>query len=1168
MDGLAWQLLVLLLMATTGCKVKRKQHHEPFAPTNDVIISLPQALFIDVPNRIVINSEKPLSKVSISMVLPFVKLNDTEVATFHRPIGKKSKAGDRYTYNLKYSVPIELEPGGYFILKVIYSYYPWDHHRRRRVNTVVEKSVDAMVRLVQRFVLIVGETDKPLYRPGEQVRFRFIALTSRHILPHSEAPTWPKYQAVGKFWQLRTLRPIEAVERKKRLQAPQFDCIVVRDPLNNIVHQWNDVQPLDALHLAHTLIGDAKEGEWKIEARVRDHEETITFNVKHYVLPRFQAHVELPKSIPLTKPDVTFSICAVYTNGPFLRGTFDAQVCICDKDALELQQKAKRPFTGSMCNSSHYPVPRQCKRISGILDGAKCTKITIQMFHQLAYEMPRWREGLGVFVEIMEEGTSVSTFASDVAEFQSTATPLIELKLPNTYKNGLPIVGQVVCRDLVDGDQQLMVAMRTKLQKCDYDGNLYYEDVTILMKSISVKAGTETYDFVIPPVILQDHAYTTYRSVSVLNSNAFKQMKLWDANEGFAIQVTVVNNTSVTCPGIVKLQVQSNKALPNNAILMLQFLSRGQLTARGIKLDPDYACVPHDNEFGHYECGDGDEILCLEGWEGVNCLTPVCNNNRCGSNGMCVAPGRCASWSGEESSAPEIQSRAKRRRERRTFFQHKGELELDGDFGPEFRAVAYVVNDGEIASHFVQISGLLACSSPAMTETEHGGGLRFDKQLVVPGENVSMSLAVSTGKESNEEPANSCLLSIGDVSLKQFDLANFRRIDLSAFASLLTNTQAHKPVDDIYGTKDAYRAAGMETIQILSKSSNSETIKCTKTHRKQESSSGSGSHDVRINLRGYQVDAVKLTEKAEVLEAEPTQTINPSYSYEIDMKENKKVAVDTKLRLRDFFPEVWLFETARLTNGRLKKSLTVPDTLTTWEANAVCFTADKGLWMTVKKPQLTVTMPFFVEFAPPLMARRGEVLHLPLSVFVYPETTTGFGGSDDGGGSKGLPRTCYEVEVGVDTDSRDWRVVGVAAFTTCICVGDPKGTFNLLLRPLRVGLLNVTATAVAHRDSPICADADADADADGDASGRKWAREVVTVRDAVRRSVRVIAEGIEKRVTIGGIICTSGGSQKEEQEMAVALPDKEIVEGSLRTYVAVSGNVVGRALANLDSLIR
>ncbi|VDM24057.1 unnamed protein product [Hydatigera taeniaeformis] len=48
-----------------------------------------------------------------------------------------------------------------------------------------------------------------------------------------------------------------------------------------------------------------------------------------------------------------------------------------------------------------------------------------------------------------------------------------------------------------------------------------------------------------------------------------------------------------------------------------------------------------DNEFGHYECGDGDEIHCLEGWTGANCQTPVCDKNGCGVGGICVAPGRC-----------------------------------------------------------------------------------------------------------------------------------------------------------------------------------------------------------------------------------------------------------------------------------------------------------------------------------------------------------------------------------------------------------------------------------------------------------------------------------------------------------------------------------------------
>ncbi|CUT99367.1 macroglobulin:complement [Echinococcus multilocularis] len=115
--------------------------------------------------------------------------------------------------------------------------------------------------MVQRFAVIMGETDKPLYRPADHIRLRFIVLTSRHILPHSGPHTWPKYEVIGEFWEERRLEGIE-----------------VRDLLNNIVRQWKDVQPLDALNLTHRLVSDAEEGEWKIEARVRHHKEVISFN--------------------------------------------------------------------------------------------------------------------------------------------------------------------------------------------------------------------------------------------------------------------------------------------------------------------------------------------------------------------------------------------------------------------------------------------------------------------------------------------------------------------------------------------------------------------------------------------------------------------------------------------------------------------------------------------------------------------------------------------------------------------------------------------------------------------------------------------------------------------------------------------------------------------------
>ncbi|VDK33379.1 unnamed protein product [Taenia asiatica] len=239
--------------------------------------------------------------------------------------------------------------------------------------------------MVQRFAVIMGETDKPLYRPGEEVRFRFIALTSRHILPHSEPPTWPIYEVVGEFSEMRRLKRIEPTERRRRMQAPHFDSIEVKDPLNNIVHQWKNVQPPDALHLVYKLIRDAKEGEWKIEVCVRHQKEVVSFNVRHYILPRFRAHVELPEAIEPTESDVRFSVCAVYTNGPFVRGTFDAQICICDESVLERQQAEGRMFLKNKCIANYNPVVRICLRTNGILDGTNYANIIVAVL-QLAHD--------------------------------------------------------------------------------------------------------------------------------------------------------------------------------------------------------------------------------------------------------------------------------------------------------------------------------------------------------------------------------------------------------------------------------------------------------------------------------------------------------------------------------------------------------------------------------------------------------------------------------------------------------------------------------------------------------------------------------------------------------------------------------------------------------------
>ncbi|VDM04192.1 unnamed protein product [Schistocephalus solidus] len=154
---------------------------------------------------------------------------------------------------------------------------------------------------------------------------------------------------------------------------------------------------------------------------------------------------------------------------------------------------------------------------------------------------------------------------------------------------------------------------------------------------------------------------------------------------------------------------------------------------------------------------------------------------------------------------------------------------------------------------------------------------------------------------------------------------------------------------------------------------------------------------------------------------------------------------------------------------------------------------------------LTVSLPFYVEFTPPVKAKRHEVLHLPVSVFMLSHTSPS--------GAAG-EKACYEVLVSVS--------------------GDPKATFTLALKPQKLGRLNVTAEAVAKLGSVM---------------------------------FLIVPEGVEAETNVGGVLCLSDGKQLLEEVMQVDLP-KRIVEGSLRSYVSVSGNVLGKALKNLDNLVR
>ncbi|XDV42015.1 hypothetical protein PO909_010772 [Leuciscus waleckii] len=61
-------------------------------------------------------------------------------------------------------------------------------------------------------------------------------------------------------------------------------------------------------------------------------------------------------------------------------------------------------------------------------------------------------------------------------------------------------------------------------------------------------------------------------------------------------------------------------------------------------------CRPRDDYFGHYRCDPSGNIVCLDGWMGVDCRTAICKQGCNLIHGGCMVPGECKcsyGWQGQ-----------------------------------------------------------------------------------------------------------------------------------------------------------------------------------------------------------------------------------------------------------------------------------------------------------------------------------------------------------------------------------------------------------------------------------------------------------------------------------------------------------------------------------------
>ncbi|KAM6959252.1 alpha-2-macroglobulin-P-like [Aplochiton taeniatus] len=238
-------------------------------------------------------------------------------------------------------------------------------------------------------------------------------------------------------------------------------------------------------------------------------------------------------------------------------------------------------------------------------------------------------------------------------------------------------------------------------------------------------------------------------------------------------------------------------------------------------------------------------------------------------------------------------------------------------------------------------------------------------------------------------------------------------------------------------------------------------------------------------------------------------------------------------KVRAFFPGTWIWDLKEVgESGSLDMALTVPDSITTWVTKAFCL-APEGVGMPPPL-ELQVFQPFFLELSLPYSMIRGESLQLKATVFNYLEK-------------------CIMVRVSPAASS-DYTLTPLSGDrdSSCVCANGRK-TFRWTMEPSVLGKVNVTFRAEALPSQELCDNV------------------IVTVPDrghidVVRRSLLVKAEGTEQSKAYSWLLCPTGGEALTE-ELELKLPE-DVITGSARASVTVVGDILGRALQNLEGLLR
>uniref|UniRef100_A0A8C9L2H1 Alpha-2-macroglobulin-like n=1 Tax=Serinus canaria TaxID=9135 RepID=A0A8C9L2H1_SERCA len=240
--------------------------------------------------------------------------------------------------------------------------------------------------------LVFIQTDKPIYKPGQTVLFRIVALDEE-------------------------FRPVNEM------------VSMILDPKKNRLYQWTNAElEMGFIQLFFNLTSEPIQGTYTVVAQKASGKKVQqSFSVEEYVLPKFEVTVKMPKVISILDEELKVTVCGLYTFGKPVPGLVNFRVCRnYERAAISCYGEESRAV---------------CEEFSGQTDIYGCISEVVKT---KLFQLKRggYENKLHVEAKIKEEDTGVELTGTSFSEITTTISRVIFELSDTYYKRGIPFFGQ------------------------------------------------------------------------------------------------------------------------------------------------------------------------------------------------------------------------------------------------------------------------------------------------------------------------------------------------------------------------------------------------------------------------------------------------------------------------------------------------------------------------------------------------------------------------------------------------------------------------------------------------------------------------------------------------------------------------------------------------------